>query len=252
MALEPLRCPALDGRLPLAWSATTQRGGFPIRRRQTQWSGHPATRRTVEWELLRCCSGRTPSARVGSLTGEVRHPSERSAGATTSQTPVRSAAVWSPRTTRCAPSVRHEWERAAPRRPLDSRRSTRVAARRSSASNSPSLAPSTKASHSFGVKTNTAPAGFFESRTAMAPSTKATSTQLSVHGPDLVLLRQTALLQVDLHAFDIHDHTDSSAILRTSAIESSGVRAATVNLSKMRGTDSDRRASLEKRRPWPS
>src|SRR5690606_6252476 len=59
-------------------------------------------------------------------------------------------------------------------------------------SNSPSLAPATNASHSAGVNTSTGPAGFFESRTAMAPSTNATSTQLSQFGPLRELLRHTA------------------------------------------------------------
>src|SRR5690606_41183298 len=64
--------------------------------------------------------------------------------------------------------------------------------RRDRRSSSPSLAPAPNASRSAGVNTSTGPAGFFESRRAMAPSTNATSTQLSQFGPLRELLRHTA------------------------------------------------------------
>lgn len=59
-------------------------------------------------------------------------------------------------------------------------------------SNSPSLVPAMNASHSSAVKISTGPEGFFESRTAVAPSTKATSTQLSQFGPLRELFRHFA------------------------------------------------------------
>src|SRR5689334_25401912 len=66
-------------------------------------------------------------------------------------------------------------------------------------SNSPSLAPPTNASHSAAVKINAGPDGFFESRTAMASWTNATSTQLSQLGPLRLLLNHCALLRSSLN-----------------------------------------------------
>src|SRR5690606_10972235 len=60
------------------------------------------------------------------------------------------------------------------------------------ASNSPSLAPATNASHSAGVNTSTGPCGSLLSRTAIRSPTNAASTQLSQFGPLLELLRHTA------------------------------------------------------------
>src|SRR6266511_462617 len=79
------------------------------------------------------------------------------------------------------------------RRSPESKEDRRISGNGQSRSNSPSLAPATNASHSAGVKINAGPTGSLESRMAIAPSTKATSTQASEYGPLRLLLRQSAL-----------------------------------------------------------
>ena len=75
------------------------------------------------------------------------------------------------------------------------------------------------------MNTSRGPSGFLESRTTIAPSTKATSTELSVRAPERVLLRQTASLRSDARALGLNVQNDSLTMLATSAVDSSGGRA---------------------------